>query len=148
MFSLLLLFALSASSQVKDRPCPPAGFGHVGYASEQVATTLAAELQHQLHAFGDIGWGGPARMEGRPASVDLDLYLQPDGAVAAACVVSGERHVVAEVARNLTPLKLNAPHERLIVPLKFQLIWRSGGFAVDRKEFNSYELKVDVAPRP
>jgi hypothetical protein len=148
MFSALLLFALSVTSPAKDRPCPPAGFEHVGYASEQVAATLAAELQHQLRLFGDRGWGGPAGMVGRPASVDLDLYIRPDGAVAAACVVSGEHHVVTEVAGALAALKVNGPRERLIVPLKIQLIWRSGKGDLGLTEFSLYELKVDAAQRP
>jgi hypothetical protein len=148
MFSALLLFALAASSPAKDRPCPPPGFEHVEYVNDQVAATLAAEIEHQLRLFPDQGWGGPARMEGRPAAVDLDLYIQPDGKVAALCVVSGERHVVAEVARNLAPLKLTAPRERLIVPLNVQVIWRSGTGDLGLTEFKFYELKIDVAPRP
>ena len=148
MFSVILLFALAASSPATNRPCPPPGFEHVEYVNDQVATALAAELQYRLNRFGDHGWGGPARMEGRPAEVNLDLYLQPDGEVAAACVVSGERHVVAAVARDFVTLKLNAPRERLIVPLKIDLVWRSGGASQDLKEFTMYELRVDVAPRP
>ncbi|HEX3583313.1 MAG TPA: hypothetical protein VH087_16205 [Thermoanaerobaculia bacterium] len=148
MFSALLLFALTASTTSAHRLCPPAGFEHVEYASEQVAETLAAELQHRLGLFGDHGWDGPAGMEGRPASVDLDLYLQPNGEVAAACVVSGEHHVVAEVARDLALLRLNAPHERLIVPLNIQLVWRSGRAGQDLTEVSMYALKVSAAERP
>jgi len=148
MLNLLLMFALAASSPAKARPCPPPGFEHVEYVNDEVAATLAAELEHHLRLFGHQGWGGPAGMEGRPASADLDLYIQPDGKIAAICVVSGERHVVAEVARNLTPLKVTAPRERLIVPLNVQLIWRSGKGDLGLTEFNLYELKVDVAPRP
>jgi hypothetical protein len=148
MFSALLLFALAATSPATaGRPCPPPGFEQVGYASDQVATTLAAEIDHQLRIGGnDSGWGGPAGMVGRPTAVNLDLYLQPDGKVAALCVVSGERHAIAAVAKDFAPLKLVAPRERLIVPLNVQFIWRSGG-AGEVIEFNYYELKVDVAPR-
>lgn len=149
MFSALLLFALAASSPAtKDRPCPPPGFEHVEYVNDQVATTLATEVQHRLGLFGDYGWGGPARLRGRPEAVDLDLYIQPSGEVAAICVVSGERHVVAHVARDLAPIKLTVPHERLIVPLNIQLIWRSGKGDLDLTEFNFYALKVGVSPRP
>jgi len=151
MFGALMLFALAASSTTPTRPCPPAGFENVKYVSDQVAATLAAEMQHHLQLDGGEGWGGPAGMEGRPAEVNLDLYLQPDGEVAAICVVSGERHVVAAVARDLAPLKLAAPRERLIVPLNVKLIWRSsslwGPFDGIISEFTAYQLKVSAAER-
>jgi hypothetical protein len=153
MLNLLLMFALAASSPAasspaKARPCPPAGFEHVEYMNEQVAATLATEIEHQLGLFGNQGWGGPAGMVGRPAAADVDLYIQPDGKVAAVCVVSGERHVVAEVARDLALLKVTGPRERLIVPLHIQFIWRSGKGDLGLTEFNLYGLKIDVAPRP
>ena len=150
MISALLLFALTASTPAAHRPCPPAGFEHAAYANEQVATALAAEIEHRLHVFGDQGWGGPAGMEGRPAAVDLDLYLRPDGSVAAVCVVSGERHVVSAVAKDLAPLKLAAPREMMIVPLKVNLVWRSSSHWTPDgtiSEFNAYELSVSAASR-
>ena len=148
MLSALLLFALAASSPAKDPPCPPAGFRNVEYVSGDVAATLARELERQLAAKGDHGWGGPARMEGRPAAVDLDLYVKPDGSSASACVLSGERHVVAQVLGDLVPVKLNAPHEPLVVPLTIKLIWHSGRAGQDLREFVMYELKVEAAQRP
>jgi hypothetical protein len=150
MLSALLLFALVTSPHRAAGGCPPAGFEHVGYVSDEVAATLATELQHQLGQ-GGAGWGGPAGLEGRPEEVSLDLYVQPDGKVAGICVVSGERHVVAAVTRDIAHLTLNGPRERLIVPLNFKIVWQSsssGAYVGMITEFNLYGLKVSAAARP
>jgi|GEM_PF-3074818 len=150
MLNLLLMFALASSSTAAGHSCPPPGFEHAGYVSTEDAAALAASVEHQLVLVGDNYWSGPAGMEGRPAAVNLDLYVQANGEVAGVCIVSGERHVIATVARGLALVKL-PPMGRLgrsIVPLEVKLAWRSARSGMDLIEFRGFELKVAAAPRP
>ena len=146
MLSVILLFALAASSPASDRPCPPAGFEHAGYVNPEEAASLVAAVQRQL-SLRDHPWAGRAGMEGRPASVNLDLYVQPDGKVAGVCVISGEHRVFAAVAEDLKQVNLRTKRS-FILPLDVKIIWRSTRTDLDLQEFRSYDLKVTAAERP
>lgn len=144
MFSILLLFALAASSPAKDRPCPPAGFEHVSYVDAHGAAELAPMVQHQLG--GNLYWSGPAGLEARPETVNVDVFIDANGKVAGVCGVSGERHVFAAVAKELMHLKL--PARALILPLNLKLVWHSTRTDQDLQEFRAYDLEVTPAARP
>src|ERR1043165_4799008 len=106
MLALLLMFALGKTSHAADRPCPPAGFEPAAYVRAHDAEAPQPGIERQLAVLADNYWNGPAGKEGRPASLNVDLYVQPNGDVAAVCVVSGERHVIAAVAKSLAQVKL------------------------------------------
>jgi hypothetical protein len=148
MLTLILMFAL-ATSTTPTGQCPPAGFEHVAYVTADDATALAAEVQRQIG--GSQIWNGPAGLEARPDAVNLDLYVGPDGKVAAICVISGERHVIAAVSKSLGYVKLH-PGRPVILPLCANLVWRSesrsAGYGDLTAEFTSYDLKVSTAARP
>lgn len=149
MLTLLLMFALSGSQAPAGHQCPPPGFEHASYPIAQDAAVLAAEVQRQLdHSY--LPRIGPAGLEARPDTVNLDLYIGPDG-VASICFISGERHVIAGLSKSLAHVKLHSSGP-VIVPLYVNLVWHSenlmAAYGDLTAEFTRYDLKVSAAARP